>query len=300
MSPPAAASETAKPTTTAKTSKTAAKGSATDNGSTITSAPASSSGAVKTKGSSETKATSGASKTNGDASKTTKKSSKTPAVDPRLPAGGVQMLTPATTAATTYYKVGDYVTFGWNYTSLSVTPSHIDVYVTCTANSATYTVANNASYDPKGHAVWNTSADATGKAPLLTDQYTLVIHDAAKDVTAVASAGYLGAYDQFTFGMYTPQPYVPKDSQYTLQQPERSNTDSVKQNGNVQSAVVPFQTLIDKPLSSCLACASSRSFRLHGLLAAPASYEECKGPDKVVPYRFCAYFLGIVECIFAG
>ena len=124
------------------------------------------------------------------------------------------MLTPATTAATTYYKVGDYVTFGWNYTSLSVTPAHIDVYVTCTANSATYTISNNASYHSTGLAVWNTSADATGAAPLLTDQYTLVIHDAAKDVTAVASAGYLGTYDQFTFGMYTPQPYVGKDREH--------------------------------------------------------------------------------------
>ena len=212
----AAASETAKPTATAKASKTAAKASATDNDSTITSAPASSTGAANSKGSAETKASSGASKTKGDASKTTKKSAKTSAVDPRLPPGGVQMLTPDTTAATTYYKVGDYVTFGWNYTSLSVKPSKIDVYVTCTANSATYTIANNASYQPTGHAVWNTSADATGKAPLLTDQYTLVIHDAAKDVTARASAGYLDTYEQFVFGMYTPQAYVPKDREQAL------------------------------------------------------------------------------------
>lgn len=108
------------------------------------------------------------------------------------------------------------MTFGWNYTSLSIKPSKIDVYVTCAANSATYTISNNASYHPTDQAVWNTSEDATGKAPLLTDKYTLVIHDAAKDVTARASPGYLAAYDEFIFGMYTPQPYLPKDSEQAL------------------------------------------------------------------------------------
>ena len=118
------------------------------------------------------------------------------------------MLTPAVTDPTTYYKVGDMVTFGWNYTSLSIPPSHIDVYVTCTANSATYTLSNNATYKPTGKAVWNSSEDATGTHPLLTDQYTLVIRDADKPASSAASAGYLGNFEQFTFGMYTPQPYV--------------------------------------------------------------------------------------------
>lgn len=211
------ASESAKATATPQASKTAAKASATNDDSTITSAPASSSGAAASKGSEDTKASSGASKTNDEASKTSKKASKTPVVDPRLAPGGIKMLTPAVTAATTYYKVGDMVTFGWNYTSLSVPPAHIDVYVTCTANSATYTIANNATYKPTGKAVWNTSEDATGAHPLLTEKYTLIIHDADKEVTAVASAGYLGngKADEFSFGMYTPQPYVDKDSKPT-------------------------------------------------------------------------------------
>lgn len=117
------------------------------------------------------------------------------------------MLTPASTAQTTYYKAGDEVTFGWNYTSLSIPPHAIDIYVTCTANSATYTISNNMTFHSSAKVVWDTKAEQTGANPLLTDQYTLVIHDAAKDVTQVASAGYLGAYRQFTFGMYTPQPY---------------------------------------------------------------------------------------------
>ncbi len=117
------------------------------------------------------------------------------------------MLTPAMTAAKTYYKVGQNITFGWNYTSLSNEPKAIDVYVTCTANSATYTITNNMTFQSSAKAVWDTLPEQTGANPLLTEQYHLVIHDAAKDVTDIAAAGNLGAYQQFLFAMYTPQAY---------------------------------------------------------------------------------------------
>ena len=127
------------------------------------------------------------------------------------------MLTPAPTDPTTYYKVSDYVTFAWNYTSLSVEPSKIDVYVTNTVNQAMYTLANNASYEPTGKVIWDTNMNAnqTGDTPgLIVGEYTLVIHDAAKDVTDVASAGYLGRFDQLSFGMYTPQAYTPRNGTF--------------------------------------------------------------------------------------
>ena len=119
------------------------------------------------------------------------------------------MITPSAIAQASYYKVGDFVTFAWNYTSLSVTPSAIDVLVSCAGNGATYTLASNTSVAPTGSVTWNTGPEETGANPLLTDTYTLVIHDAAKDVTAIPAAGYLGTYDQFTFGMYIPQQYTP-------------------------------------------------------------------------------------------
>jgi len=118
------------------------------------------------------------------------------------------MLTPSALAATTYYKVGENVTFGWNYTSLSVAPSKIDVLVSCSENSATYTLTQNASFHSTGSIVWDTLPDETGTAPLLTETYTLIVHDAAKDVSAVASAGHLGSFNQFAFGMYLPQKYT--------------------------------------------------------------------------------------------
>ena len=111
---------------------------------------------------------------------------------------------------TTYYKIGDTVTFAWNYTSLSVTPSKIDVIVSCSANSATYTLASNASFDKTGSILWDTQPDETGTAPLLTETYTLIVHDAQKAVSAQAEAGHLGSYNQFMFGMYIPQSYTPR------------------------------------------------------------------------------------------
>jgi hypothetical protein len=119
------------------------------------------------------------------------------------------MITPSALAQSTYYKIGDQLTFAWNYTSLSITPSKIDVMVFCNANSATYTISNNASFAKTGSVVWDTLPDVTGTAPLLTETYTLVIYDAAEAVTAVAAAGELGVSKDFRFGMYIPQKYTP-------------------------------------------------------------------------------------------
>ena len=128
------------------------------------------------------------------------------------------MVTPAPTASTSYYKIGDWVTFAWNYTSLSVTPSNVDVLASCTANNHLYTLTTNMSVDATNTILWDTNSyqshppDGTS---LLTETYTLVIHDAQKDVSATASAGFLSTYEQFYFGMYSPQPYTPLDRKFT-------------------------------------------------------------------------------------
>jgi len=120
------------------------------------------------------------------------------------------MITPSALAQHTYYKIGDHVSFAWNYTSLSISPSKIDVVVSCAANSATYTIANNASFKPTDSMVWDTAPDETGTAPLLTETYTLIIYDAAQAITAVAGAGRLGTSEDFRFGMYIKQSYTPR------------------------------------------------------------------------------------------
>lgn len=163
--------------------------------------------ASKGKGAAQTK--SGATKAaKTGAQKTKAASTKTSAVDPRLPPGGVNMITPSAIAQPSYYKVGDHVTFAWNYTSLSVKPARIDAFVSCAPNSATYTLLNNATFDPTATVVWDTSVNPSDTAPFLTETYTLVVYDASKDPTAVPVAGHLGKFDQFYFGMYIPQPYT--------------------------------------------------------------------------------------------
>jgi hypothetical protein len=130
--------------------------------------------------------------------------------DPRLPAGGVQMVTPAPISGAQYYKVGDFVTFAWNYTSLEVTPSAVDILATCTANQATYTLAVNQTVQETGMVIWDTGEfQKTATIPLLTETYTLIIYDAESSVSATAKAGYLAPYKQFQFGMYTPKAYTP-------------------------------------------------------------------------------------------
>lgn len=125
------------------------------------------------------------------------------------------MITPAPIAGAQFYKIGEWVTFAWNYTSLSVTPSAIDILATCTANQATYTLAVNQTVDKTGMILWDTNkTQETGSVPLLTEQYTLMIYDSDQSVSATPQAGYLGVYSQFTFGMYTPQPYVNWSSKF--------------------------------------------------------------------------------------
>jgi len=119
------------------------------------------------------------------------------------------MVTPVPISGPQYYKIGDWVTFAWNYTSLSVTPTAIDILATCTANQGTYTLAVNQTTDETGKVLWDTGAyQATGTLPLLTETYTLIIYDADSSVSATPKAGYLQVFNQYSFGMYEKQPYV--------------------------------------------------------------------------------------------
>ncbi|KAF2843605.1 hypothetical protein M501DRAFT_994591 [Patellaria atrata CBS 101060] len=132
--------------------------------------------------------------------------SRTKAINPLDPAGGVQLQTPGPLEGPQYYKVGDYITFGWNYTSLSATPSYIDVMATCTVNNALYTIAANQSFETSALFVWDTKP--TPSPAYVVAMYTLLIYDSEAGTTAIPQAGYLSAFKQFSFGMYTPKPKV--------------------------------------------------------------------------------------------
>ncbi|KAL3475242.1 hypothetical protein BJX99DRAFT_160621 [Aspergillus californicus] len=141
---------------------------------------------------------------------TTASNKTSTSVDARLPAGGISMITPSA-LATTYYKIGDNITFVWNYTSLSNTPSAVNVVASCSLNSATYTISGNMSVEQTQTVIWDTEKyQANATAPLLTATYTLIIWDESKDIDDTASAGELGS-SKSNFGMYESQEYTDLD-----------------------------------------------------------------------------------------
>lgn len=141
---------------------------------------------------------------------TTTRSPKKTEFDPQDPAAGVVMVTPAITAGTQLYKIGDYITWGWNYTNLQGTPTAIDLYVKCSEVAQPWTLTQNMSYAEVGAYTWDTNQFQKdhATAPLLTEQYTLVIADADGGISATPEPGYLAPYSGFQFGLYTKQAYT--------------------------------------------------------------------------------------------
>ncbi|EWY86619.1 hypothetical protein IWW34DRAFT_658579 [Fusarium oxysporum f. sp. albedinis] len=125
--------------------------------------------------------------------------------------GGVSMTLPDTMyVPTPLFKIGDYATFGWNYTSLEGTPTAIDVLVSQSSAGETYTLTANMTFATNPTFVWDTSKQANDPdAPLVVGMYTLVIKDSDSAITDLPSPGYLQVEKTFQFGMYTPAAYTP-------------------------------------------------------------------------------------------
>lgn len=125
------------------------------------------------------------------------------------------MITPAATDSSQYYKIGDWVSFAWNYTSLSATPSAINVLASCSKNQETYTIAQNMSVSETNMVYWDTGDyQKTATKSLIQETYTLIVYDAGSSISATAAAGYLGVANTFQFAMYSPQPYTPRGRMY--------------------------------------------------------------------------------------
>ncbi|OJD40282.1 uncharacterized protein BKCO1_1000639 [Diplodia corticola] len=215
--------ESAAKTTAAKTDAASDTKSASASGSEKTTAAetASKTGTAEasasgTNSGKTTDKTTGTGKTTGTAkatgsTKTSKKGSKSTSYDARLPSGGISMITPAATDTSQYYKIGEWLSFAWNYTSLSATPSAINVLASCSLNSQTYTLASNMSVHETNMVYWDTGEfQKTATKSLVQATYTLIVYDAGSSISATAAAGYLGVSNTFTFGMYIPQEYVPR------------------------------------------------------------------------------------------
>lgn len=144
------------------------------------------------------------------ATKTKKQTkTKTTSIDPRLGAGGVQMITPGVFDGSTYVKIGDYATFKWNYTSVQVTPTAVDVVAYCSRNDHYYTIEGNMSVEETGVVTWDTSKHASETVPLLTETYSLMIYDTEQGPSGRPKAGHLGMSNPYRFGAYYKRDYTP-------------------------------------------------------------------------------------------
>lgn len=147
--------------------------------------------------------------TSGTATKTGNSTSHT-TFDPTNPVGSVVMTKPAATDGTQLYKINDYVTFGWNYTNLLATPTAVDVVLSCSTVSATWTLTANWTFETQATYVWDTkqfqSDNLQSQLPIA--EYTLLVYDADSSISATAEAGYLAPYSGLRFGMYTPKAYT--------------------------------------------------------------------------------------------
>ncbi|KIL00805.1 hypothetical protein PAXRUDRAFT_821256 [Paxillus rubicundulus Ve08.2h10] len=129
---------------------------------------------------------------------------------------GMIVFTQPPLQSTSFYKIapGEYVTFGWNFTYLAVTPSAITVSAVC-ENGNTYpigptngVIAGNAQsvvWYPYGYQTANPSL------PLAQASYTLHIWGDGGE-SAIPTPGYLEPNSQLQFSLYTPQPYIPLTS----------------------------------------------------------------------------------------
>ncbi|KAI0486851.1 hypothetical protein F4859DRAFT_467166 [Xylaria cf. heliscus] len=127
------------------------------------------------------------------------------------PAGGVAMLDPPTTAAMTLYRIDNTepITWKWNYTSLQGTPSAIDVLISCSKATATWTLTQNMTFAPTATFTWDSNKfqqEQIGNQ-LPVEKYTLLVYDSETSFTDTPDPGYLAPYAGFQFGLYTAKPY---------------------------------------------------------------------------------------------
>ncbi|OXG79483.1 hypothetical protein C349_04432 [Cryptococcus neoformans var. grubii Br795] len=152
-------------------------------------------------------------------------------------AGGITVTQPPSTASASYYKIAkdSWITFGWNMTSLYVTPTSLTVVASCSANGNTYPVGPTTSpYNVfpgnTTQVVWNPWEweQIPTQVAFAEATYMLSIWD-ERGPGAARKGGYLTPYSGTNFMMYRPAGYTSiadgwqcstcSDALYTLSQP---------------------------------------------------------------------------------
>ncbi|KAF8999812.1 hypothetical protein BDQ17DRAFT_1246051 [Cyathus striatus] len=125
------------------------------------------------------------------------------------PVGTLSITQPPQTA-TSFYKIAqsNFVTFGWNFSYLSVTPEHLTVAAVA-GNGNTYPVGpSDGIIDGTAtEVVWDVYSyqQAHPELPLAATTYTLHISDGQ---VTTRKPGFLESNTMLQFALYTPQGYT--------------------------------------------------------------------------------------------
>jgi hypothetical protein len=147
-------------------------------------------------------------------SATRSSSSSTLSIPATAPAGGITITQPPETA-TSFFKIAtdQFITFGWNFTSILATPTHLTVSAVC-ENGNTYPVGPTDGIIPgtATSVVWDLYAydQANPTRPLAQASYTLNVWD-DRGSGAPRRPGYMQPNFNLKFALYTPAPYTPLD-----------------------------------------------------------------------------------------
>ena len=137
-----------------------------------------------------------------------------------LPAGMLSFTQPPQTAAASYYKIApsNPITFGWNFTYLIQTPTHLTVSAFCASNGNTYPVGptDGVINGAATQVVWDAYQyeQQQGAVPLAQAEYTLYVHDERGPNSGI-QAGLLSPNSGMKFSLYRPREYVPLESAYS-------------------------------------------------------------------------------------
>ena len=130
--------------------------------------------------------------------------------------GGITFTQPAQTGSASFYKIApsQLVTFGWNFTALIVTPTHLTISAICD-NGNTYPVGptDGVIAGTATQVVWDVYSyqQANPSQPLAQASYTITMWD-DRGPEATRAGGFLSPFSGMKFALYTPQSYTPLSS----------------------------------------------------------------------------------------
>ncbi|KAG0068822.1 hypothetical protein BGZ90_000427 [Linnemannia elongata] len=134
-------------------------------------------------------------------------------IDPRRPVSRLSMIQPKQNSINPpLFPVGSNIVFEWVFdnTTLVFPPANLTIEVALTANpKMVWPVAN-----VSGTATSTSWSTGAAMPSLFMGFYTLSVYDTKLGKQGVATSGHLMPYSDLQFGMYIPEPYVPRTGAY--------------------------------------------------------------------------------------